>query len=233
MRNRLAPWEFALLFLAAFKVPAAELTETETRWLRGAQPVLAYARQQALPLDIIVQPQPASGASPLALAIVDGRCKLVLTMRQNPEARAILDRVSPDLLDAAIELMAAHELGHCRRYLDGAWTQLPAGFADNQSVELPADLRAAYLDMRATRREEGYGDLVGLAWTQRHHPREYPQLLAWLVAERVRERIPGSHHDTLAWLRLATNGVTAADSATVSIFDAAAALWMQGLDADD
>jgi len=38
-----------------------------------------------LPLDIVVQPQPTPGKAPLALAFVDGRCKLVLSMRENPK----------------------------------------------------------------------------------------------------------------------------------------------------
>ena len=38
--------------------------------------------------------------------------------------------------------------------------------------------------MTAARREEGYGDLVGLAWTAERHPQHYDRLHAWLVAER-------------------------------------------------
>ncbi|HSV47611.1 MAG TPA: hypothetical protein VLJ58_17620, partial [Ramlibacter sp.] len=141
---------------------AAELSPTELRWLQGAQPVLAFAKAQQLPLDIIVQPQPTPGAAPLALAFVDGRCKLVLSMRGNPEAQATLDRITPALLAPTLELMAAHELGHCRRYLDGAWYSLPAGFTPAEPAALPATLRAAYADMQAARREEAFGDLVGL-----------------------------------------------------------------------
>src|SRR4051812_5799124 len=120
--------------LAPMASAAADLSPTETRWLKGAWPVIAFAKEAKLPLDIVVQPQPSPGAAPLALAFVDGRCKLVLSMRGNPEAEASLDRIDPDLLDAALELMAAHELGHCRRYLDGAWYSLPAGF----STSVPA-----------------------------------------------------------------------------------------------
>jgi hypothetical protein len=212
---------------------SAELSATEQRWLQGIQPVLAYARAAGLPLDIVVQPQPTPGNAPLALAFVDGRCKLVFSMRGNPEAQATLDRIEPVLLDPILELMAAHELGHCRRYRDGNWYGLPAGFVASVPEVVGAELQPAYTDMQATRREEGYGDLVGLAWTQRRHPQHYAALQAWLVAERSRELIPGSHHDTLAWVRLAGTGVATADApGETSIFDAAARLWKVGLAAE-
>ena len=89
---------------------AVELTSTEQRWLQGAWPVVVFARETRLPLDIVVQPQPTPGVAPLALAFVDGRCKLVLSMRGNAEAQRTLERIEPELLDAALELMAAHEV---------------------------------------------------------------------------------------------------------------------------
>ena len=209
---------------------AADLTATEMRWLKGAWPVITYAEETKLPLDIVVQPQAAPGQAPLALGFLDGRCKLVLSMRGNPEAEATLERIAPEVQNAALELMAAHELGHCRRYLDGAWMALPAGFAVAAPEGLDPDLRSAYLNMKATRREEGYGDLVGLAWTQQHHPEAYKRLHAWLLKERSKDLIPGSHHDTLAWVRLASNGSLLARS---SIFEAAALQWKAGLLVDE
>lgn len=217
---------FVAALLALPTCLASDLTPTEMRWLRGAWPVIAFGKTESLPLDIIVQPQDSPGAAPLALAFVDGRCKLVLSMRGNGEAQATLERIEPGLIDATLELMVAHELGHCRRYLDGAWYGLPAGFNATVPDELSPHLRTAYVDMKATRREEGYGDLVGLAWAQRHHPRKYARLHAWLVAERSRDLLPGSHHDTLAWVRLAQDGGTLAGP---SIFAAAARLWAVGL----
>jgi len=221
-------------FLAALLVLpaclASDLTPTEMRWLHGAWPVIAFARNEHLPLDIVVQPQFDPGAAPLALAFVDGRCKLVLSMRGNAEAQATLERIEPDLVDAALELMAAHELGHCRRYLDGAWYGLPAGFNATAPQELSPDLRTAYVNMKAARREEGYGDLVGLAWAQRQHPAQYARLHAWLVTERSRDLLPGSHHDTLAWVRLARDSGALFGS---SIFAAANRLWQAGLAVED
>ena len=219
-----------LLLLAAMPSGASELTATEQRWLKGIWPVLTFARDAKLPVDVVVQPQPTPGAPPLALAFIEGRCKVVLSMRGNPEAQATLDRLEPDLADATLALMAAHELGHCRRYLDGAWYGLPAGFAARVPEALaPAD-HAAWLEMQATRREEGFADLVGLAWTRQHHPQHYARLHRWLMEERANTEVAGSHHDTRAWVRLAVPGSW---QALPSIFDSAAALWPAGLAAAD
>ena len=205
---------------------AAELTATESRWLQGAWPVVEFARRTGLPLDIVVQPQPTPGAAPLALAFIGGRCKLVLSMRGNSEAQATLERLEPELVDATLELMAAHELGHCRRYLDGAWYGPASGFASNSTAQRDSGSVGPHEPASAARREEGYGDLVGLAWAQRHHPQLYARLWAWLVAERSNDRVAGADHDTLAWVRLATP-----DAAVhrLSIFDWAATLWRAGL----
>jgi hypothetical protein len=207
---------------------AAELTALETRWLRGVWPVVSHAREVlALPLDIVVQPQDAPGAAPLALGFADGRCKLVLSMRGNSEGQRQLDAIEPALLDAALELMAAHELGHCRRYLDGAWFSLPAGFVAARVPEhLSPELQRAWLDMRSTRREEAYGDLVGLAWARERHPSLYARLHAWLVDTRSAELLPGSHHDTLDWLALVRDPAALEGRA---LFDAAAQVWRRGL----
>jgi hypothetical protein len=216
----------ALLSVAVPAAGAADLTPTESRWLQGVWPVIRYAEEAAMPLDIVVQPQPTPGNAPRAMAFVGGRCKLVLSMRGNSEAAATLQRISPDLLDAALELMAAHELGHCRRHLDGNWHGLPAGFVASRSDDVNPDLRRAVVNMKATRREEAYADLVGLAWVQQQRPTEYARLHAWLSAERGRDLLPGSHHDTLAWLALAREGV---GSVSASIFARVMPVWTRGL----
>ena len=216
---------------ASSPAAAADLTSTEMRWLRGSWPVVAYAKATGMPLDVVVQPQPTPDLPPLALAFVDGRCKLVLSMRGNPEAEATLERIAPELLGATLELMAAHELGHCRRYLDGAWYGVPAGFSHGGPAGLSDAESEAYAHETAARREEGYGDLVGLAWTAARHPRLYVRLHAWLVAERTHGRVPGSPHDTLAWIRLAADA--SAWSGNASLFATPARLWRIGLAADD
>lgn len=223
-------WRGLALTAVITAAHAADLSAVETRWLQGMRPVVNYARSSGIALDIVVQPQPSAGIPPLAMAFVDGRCKLVLSMRGNPEAQATLDRIEPDLLDATLELMAAHELGHCRRYLDGSWYVLPAGFVAGVPEAIGPELKEAWQAMQATRREEAYGDLVGLAWTQRRHPQLYARLRAWLVAERSRELVPRSHHDTLAWVRRAAGGVMTDEK---SMFTAAASVWQAGLADED
>jgi hypothetical protein len=104
--------------LAASSCLAAELTPTELRWLQGLRPVVVFAQAARLPLDIVVQPQPTPGAAPLALGFIDGRCKLVLSMRGNAEAQATLERIEPELLDAALELMAARAGRRDHRHAD-------------------------------------------------------------------------------------------------------------------
>ncbi|CAD5365926.1 conserved exported hypothetical protein [Rubrivivax sp. A210] len=206
--------------------PTARLTPDEERWLAGTWPVLLYARDEGLPLDVVVQPQPSPGLPPIALAYIDGRCKFVFSMRGNPEVQATLSRIAPELLDATLELMAAHELGHCRRHVGGAWHALPDGHAQTRSTAMNA--QAEQEDRQAVRREEAYADLVGLAWTYQHHRPLYARLHAWLVAERTLLQDPGGAHDTLAWARLATQGERWAGPA---IFETANALWVRGLDA--
>lgn len=214
---------------------AADLTATETRWLQSTWPVLLYARDAGFPLDIVVQPQPTPGLPPMAMAFIDARCKLVFSMRSNPEVQATAQRLPPDLFDAALQLMAAHELGHCQRHVSGAWRLLPAGRVEQPGPSGPlsspsdAHLLAEYADMQAVRREEGHADLVGLAWTRLHHPALYARVHAWLLAERSLGRIAGSHHDTLVWVRLAAQADRLAEG---SIFAAADALWLTGLDAE-
>ena len=226
---RKAVFTCIVAMLVAASAAAADITPTEARWLKGAWPVIAFAGQARLPLDIVVQPQSPPGAVPLALAFVEGRCKLVLSMRGNPEAQATLERIAPDLVDATIELMTAHELGHCWRYAKGAWYDVPVGFVPAVPLELEGELRSAYVGMTAQRREEGFGDLVGLAWVRQRRPADYERLYAWLAAERTHERVRGSPHDTLVWVHLAEKGVAVVDG---SIFKGAAALWVRGLSAD-
>jgi hypothetical protein len=216
-------------FAAADAFAAGELSPIERRWVDGMAPVVADAAHDGLPLDIVVQPQDEPQAAPLALGFVDGRCKLVLSMRGNPRVEATLSGLPPALQSPALELMAAHEVGHCRRYLDGAWHGMPAHFRAEPPSGLSDSLRAAYDEMCATRREEAYGDLSGLAWTSRRHPDDYAVLHAWLLAERSTDTLPGSQHDTVPWLRLAADPAALRDG---PLRAAVQALWMRGLDGD-
>jgi hypothetical protein len=214
-----------LMFLSSGLASAAQLTEMETRWLTAGMGVLGYAKQELkLPIDITVQPQARATDVPLALGFQDGRCKLVLSMRGNPNAEDILDNVPPAQRPLMIEAMVAHEIGHCWRYVQGAWHALPAGFQERQ----PQQQEAAAL--RDTRREEGYADLVALAWTQHRHPEHYATVAAWMRQVRQPSPATGSH-STLAWLELAPTG--AAFPVSLPVFEQASRLWRQGLLRDD
>ena len=81
--------------------------------------------------------------------------------------------------------------------------------------------------MRETRREEGFSDLVALAWTQQRHPGQYGHVYGWM--RKVRDDQPASHgsHDTRAWLQLAPHGGVFAAGA--GPFEQATALWSKGL----
>jgi hypothetical protein len=211
---------------------AVDLTVPERTWLEAARPVLRYARQLGLPLDIIVQPQPTPGETPVGMAYVEGRCKLVLSMRGNPEAQATLDGIPPALLGPVVEAMAAHELAHCWRHRQATWGGLPAGLQPTPlPSRLPQDQAALLRDMWRTRREEAFADLVGLAWTLRHHPGLYGQVHAWHVRIRADQAVDTGPHDTRVWVRLA--GDTAKFQPADTVFEQVDALWLAGLLAED
>ncbi len=128
--------------------------------------------------------------------------------------------------------MVAHELGHCWRYVQGAWHTLPAGFVDaaddrNDDRELAEKRR----EMRDARREEGLADLIGLAWTLKRHPELYTLVHAWLEKTRADQPVPGSHHDTRVWVGLAKD--RSAFPAAGTPFEQAWAVWQRGLRSED
>ena len=222
----------AALSLLPLASSAASLTEMETRWLKAASPVLAYSQRINLPIDIIVQPQARSGDVPLAMGFDNGRCKLVLSMRGNPEAEATLATVPEAERALLIEVMAAHEVGHCWRYARGVWHALPAGFVEvGEERADDAAVLAASKSMRENRREEGFADLVALAWTQRFHPGQYGRVYAWMAALRGEQPVAGNAHDTRAWVKLAKDGHTFDKGETP--FEAVMTAWGQGLLSDE
>lgn len=222
----------ALLALLASPAFSAELTAQETRWLLAAAPVLAYSQQLKLPMDVVVQPQPRSGDVPLAMGFDNGRCKLVVSLRNNPDAETVLDGVPEHERALLIEAMAAHEIAHCWRYAQGTWHALPAGFIERTDIRIDdASLLADYKAMRETRREEGYADLVALAWIGRRHPEQYARVYAWFDSVRGNQPVDGNAHDTRVWVRLAREAGNFDKGATA--FDAATGLWNKGLLLDD
>ncbi|MEH6436155.1 NUDIX hydrolase [Massilia sp. DD77] len=218
----------AITLAATLPLHAAELTAQEKRWLHAAAPVLNYSQQLKLPVDIIVQPQARPGDVPLAMGFDKGRCKLVFSMRGNPDAESVLKDVPEADQDRLIEAMAAHELAHCWRYAQGAWHALPAGFVEvGDETAQDAALLAASRAMRETRREEGFADLVALAWVQRSHPQDYARVHGWLAKVRGNVAVPRSGHDTRVWVKLAENGAQFSSAATP--FEAASLVWREGL----
>ncbi len=179
-----------------------------------------------------MQPQAGPNDVPLAMGFANGRCKLVLSMRGNPQAEAILDGVPDKDRGVLIEAMTAHELAHCWRYVQGVWHALPAGFVevgDEQagSVELLAQARA----MRETRREEGFADLAALAWTQSRHPGQYAKVHAWLAGVRAHQPVARNAHDTRTWVKLA--GDPRVFEHNRPVFEQVRTLWQRGLVSDD
>ena len=224
---------FALVFLlfpllATSAQADASLTALETRWLQAGMPVLSFAKALKLPVDIIVQPESKPNDVPLAMGFENGRCKLVLSMRGNANVEGILANLPAEQRPVAIEAMMAHEMGHCWRYLHGVWHQLPAGMVE----AVPArgeyrELSHEQKEMAETRREEGFADLAGLAWTFDHHPELYQQVYRWFEQLRHDQPASGSYHDTRTWIRLARNpdGFKSGDSP----FEQIMPMWKQGL----
>ncbi|HEX8404183.1 MAG TPA: hypothetical protein VF670_06160 [Duganella sp.] len=217
----------SFLVLSSSWAAAAQLTDIETRWLTAGSAVLTYAKTDLkLPIDIIVQPQARATDVPLALGFQDGRCKLVLSMRGNLNAEEILSNVPVAQRALMIEAMVAHEIGHCWRYVQGVWHALPAGFEQNTGHAAPS--QAQLQALQQTRREEGFADLVALAWTQHRHPAQYATVAAWMrqVRQPASVGVAGSH-TTLVWLQLAPTG--AAFNSGLPLFEQAGSLWRQGL----
>jgi hypothetical protein len=209
------------------------LTPLEMKWLRAGWPVLSYADEQHLPIDIVVRPQAVAGEAPFAMGVENGRCKLVLSMRGNPEAESPIASLPAELQGVAIEAMTAHEVAHCWRYMNGQWHTLPAGFIQSSQESTAGvasdgvELATLQQAMRDTRREEGFADLVGLAWILRAHPEQYAAIHTWFEQVRASNTIEGSHHDTRIWLRLAALPENFSPGATP--FAQANVLWTQAL----
>jgi hypothetical protein len=207
---------------------AAELTPLEKRWLAAAYPVLEYARSQQLPIDIVVQPQAGPDDVPLAMGFADKRCKLVMSLRGNPDAEKVLAGVAPDAQQELIEAMAAHEIAHCWRYAHGAWHELPAGFVEvGDETAADPSLLAASKAMREMRREEGYADLVALAWIRHSHPTDYVRVHDWLDKVRAVQPVARSGHDTRVWVKLAEDAGSFGPADQP--FEDAATMWKKGL----
>lgn len=217
---------FSLALVASATVQAADLTALEERWLQAAAPVLAYSQQLKLPLDITVQPQARATDVPLAIGFAGGRCKLVLSLRGNPQAEAVFAGVPEDAQGELIEAMAAHEIAHCWRHAKGAWNALPAGFVeDGEETASDGSLLAVSRALRDSRREEAFADMAALAWTRHKHPAAYARVHGWLASVRAGQT-PRGGHDTRAWVALAGDASRLGSSGAP--FEDAEPLWHEG-----
>jgi hypothetical protein len=206
---------------------AAELTALEQRWLGAAAPVLSYSHTLKLPIDIIVQPQARATDVPLAMGFAGGRCKLVLSLRGNPQAEAVFTNVPLERQDELIAAMAAHEIAHCWRHAKGAWHALPAGFVeDGEETASDGSLLAISRALRESRREEAFADMAALAWTRHHNPQSYARVHGWLASVRAGQT-PRGGHDTRTWVALARDGSRFGSAGAP--FEDAAPLWREGL----
>lgn len=213
--------------LAAATAVAADLTTAEARWLQASAPVLEYARHHHMPLDVMFEHHAQPGAAPLSVGFDGGRCHLVYAIRGNPEADTALAQAEADLVQPVIEAMVAHELGHCWRYIHGGWYTLPAGFMPGRDADRDPARARLRRDMRLARLEEGYADLVGLAWTQLRHPTLYARIHEWFCRVRDAQPVPGAHHDTAAWIQLVKEPASFRHGETP--FEQALPLWREGL----
>ncbi|MEN3275813.1 MAG: hypothetical protein V7631_1603 [Massilia sp.] len=218
----------SIALLAGATAQAAELTALEQRWLKAASPVLAYSKTLKLPIDIIVQPQARPSDVPLAMGFDGGRCKLVLSLRGNPQAETVLAAVPAERQGELIEAMAAHEVAHCWRHAQGAWKALPAGFEEvGEETAADAGLLAMSKALRESRREEAFADLAALAWTRHRNPEAYMRVHGWLEDVRSRQTAARGGHDTRVWVDLARDASRMGQSGAP--FEDAAPLWREGL----
>jgi len=222
----------SLYLFSSSSFASADLTAQEIRWLKAASPVLAYSKRLNLPVDVVVQPNAPRGAVPFAMGFVDGRCKLVLSMRGNPDAESVLKDVPEAQRTLLIETMAAHELGHCWRYAHGVWHTLPAGFTEvGEEFAEDASLLEESKALRENRREEGYADLVALAWTKYRNPDQYASVYGWLESVRGQNPEVRTSHDTWAWVKLAKDAKVFESSDNP--FEDVRATWSRGLLEDE
>ena len=233
MTPRPVPIRLRWLIVLACLIPTladagGTLTERETSWLAAGLPVLRYAARERLSIDVVVQPGDEPDLSPVAMGIRNGRCTLVVSMRGNAEIESLSRSVPPTLFVPVAQAIIAHEVAHCWRFMGAGPHAVPAAVPANAAAgESPTALESAEREMRLTRREEGYADLVGLAWTLHAHAGEYEQVAAWLSAYRRDPAIRGDHHDTGLWVDLARD--KAAFAPADNLFLQANAVWERGL----
>jgi hypothetical protein len=220
----------ALLALALLPHAAPAQDALEQRWLARTVPVLRYAEQRALPVDIVLLSAAHEDHPPLGVGFKDGRCKLVLALRGNRLLRGMLADVPDELWPTVAEAMVAHELGHCWRQVRGLMHTLPDDSVEAVArVDGDAEVARLRREMTPTRREEAYADLVSLAWVRGQRPEHYARVYDWLVRVRRHPHGTAVPHDTRSWLRLVADPAALDAAGGADVFERAQALWEQAL----
>ncbi|NML61306.1 hypothetical protein HHL21_09495 [Massilia sp. RP-1-19] len=182
------------LLCASLPVPAAEASEQQ--WIAAARYAVAFGKAHGL--DIVMEVAHGNGLSghtPIGIWNENGRCTLVVSVRDNPTARRLEAMIDPALLELFLQGAAMHEVGHCYRRLNG--------YPHNEKL-LPVvgwfgPVRNWFA--RRIRTEEAFADMTEIAWLARYHPERFDAMVAQI--QRVRRRFLEPKHDTLAWLDVA------------------------------
>ena len=206
-------WLYALVLGTGVALPcwsaAANRPATEAQWIAAARAAVAYGQAQGMPIDLeIDEGDDLPGHTPVGLASANGRCTLVVSVRNNPTADKLSSMIEPKLLEPFLAGAAVHELGHCHRRLHG--------YPHNEKL-LPV---VAWIGPvrewfnRRVRTEEAFADMTSVAWFARYHPQHYAELVNQVLLVRKRFREP--KHDTLGWLETAM--VDQHDDASENLF---------------
>lgn len=221
-------WKFT--FFAAFlavsvvgfvhaAINQTDFTALESKWIKNIDPVVRYGLEQKLKITVAVNVNVKNGISPIG---IDTSCKFILNFRDNKAALDLEDSIPDEIYKPVSEAIAAHELAHCWRSINGLYGVLPPGIMDTASLD---DEKVKKI--RLERREEGFADLVGLAWVQsRYSAQTYAEVLEWFKEFRSDPDYSGDSHDTRVWLELA--GDMKIDKNT-PIFEQVMPRWRSGL----
>jgi hypothetical protein len=169
---------------------------SEAQWIAAAEQAVAFGKAQGLNIELKIEAGAGlSGHTPLGLWNEDGRCTLVVSVRDNPTAGRLSAMIAPELLELFLAGAAIHEVGHCYRRLNGMYTSRKP----HALIAWMAPVRAWFTRRILT--EEVFADMTEVAWLARYHPDRFDAVLGEILKVRTRFREP--KHDTLPWLELA------------------------------
>ncbi len=190
-------WRRAGAVLALLCGAAAQAQPaSEAQWIAAAQKGVEFGKAHGLAIELLVERgNGLSGHTPIGVWNENGRCTLVVSVRDNPTADRLSAMIAPELQQLFLDGAAIHEVAHCYRRLNGQYTS-----------RKPLPIVAWIAPVRAwfTRRilaEEVFADMAETAWLARYHPDRYDAMLA--AIQKVRTAFREPKHDTLPWLEIA------------------------------